>query len=335
MACCSTSRLLLPSSLSGPQALTAISTANGLPLPEWRGARTRQAPLWRHPSGTYPRGFASARTGLTARSGPRLAPVRSRLKRWQAIDIARTFLEKYPLSHLNLRAELLSDYGWAGDQGKLLHRTRSDWYFGYRVGLPPDPYGYHRMSVRELQLRGLLNPDGSPREDDRRTASVHQTWRVWYQTGWAEPEEIASLVQRGELPQEALGWGRQPLEEFILVHARTGAIQPVQSGRGNVRYHHGGLHLTNREDEIDSRWYGAIHAAMKRAEHWIERPIPMKKSSPAPEGNAKHPKDELFHGYTAPNPTPAEQDPSSSGQSIVSGGVLGLAYLYCHNAEGI
>ena len=185
------------------------------------------------------------------------------IEAWQAIDIAKAYLEEYPIEYLNIRAEYMEDFPWNGEFYPNLFSTDDEWHFGYKIGLRysgdlDSPFRYN--SDLDSQSR-TLPPDREPRAG---------TWRVWYQTGWVEHDELATLVSTGKLPAEALEWGRQPLEEWVLVHAMTGKMEPTWYGRDGIIYYGAIEHkFTNIKKNI--RFYSARKAAKERSKLWVKR----------------------------------------------------------------
>lgn len=170
------------------------------------------------------------------------APCFPCLDEWEAMDVAKTYLDTYPISYIGIRAEIAKGFPW---RGKAIRWSRDDseWYFGYRIGL-------------NLEAE---NPDyvaEHPEENDH-------TWRIWFQTGWIETDEIAQAVAKGNLPEEALNWGRQPKEEFVLVHAKTGAVKPVRFGRYEAYYR------PRRDSPLWWKFKKTVKAAEARAKKWL------------------------------------------------------------------
>lgn len=183
------------------------------------------------------------------------------LEDWQAVDIAKAYLKKYPIKFIDVRAEVLTNFRWRGGDKLSWRRTDEEWYYGYKIG---------------LRYNGESPPLGSQKVD-----TEGFTWRVWYQIGWIEENEIASRVKQNQLPLSALEWERQPLEEFILVHARTGRIAPVRTGRENTDYlNRNPLYPLDRTGQMP--FLDAIRAAKERAELWISQPHATPRSQRAP-----------------------------------------------------
>ena len=185
------------------------------------------------------------RVHQTDESSPReqqQAPCVPCLDEWEAIDVAKGFLDEYPIDYIGVRAEIAEGFPWRGS-GIRWSRDDSEWYFGYKIGL-------------KLESENSDFVAEHPEEHDH-------TWRVWYQTGWIERYEIAEVVAAGGLPAEALNWGRQPKEEFVLVHARSGSIKPARFGREEDYY---------GSPRRSPEWWAfkrAVSAAEDRAKMWL------------------------------------------------------------------
>lgn len=57
------------------------------------------------------------------------------IRDWQAIDIAKAYLEEYPIKYLNVRAEYMEDFPWSGKFRAHVYGTDTEWYFGDKIGL--------------------------------------------------------------------------------------------------------------------------------------------------------------------------------------------------------
>ena len=200
----------------------------------------------------------------------RPAPCASCLDEREALDVAQAFLDAFeggkparrqrettfkPEAHL---AEVVKNFPWCGSDQAPWRRVGSVWHFGYAYG---------------VRYSGRL---------DTQDPVADLTWRVWFQTGWIMPDEIAYAVERGFLPEEALDWGRQKRSEILLVHAKTGRVmlpylgrdrwEGVSSGwsrnsnwiRSGTDIHHRPLGEANR-----SSYETAKEIAFRRAKLWL------------------------------------------------------------------
>ena len=193
------------------------------------------------------------------------------LDEWEAIDVAKAYLDAYPIKYMDLRGEVAEDFPWRGSKVIEWSRTNEEWHFGWAIGLR---YFGEKPWWGISKIR--YDPKRYPVQDGT-------TWRIWYQTGWIADWAIAKRVEEGKLPSEALTWGPQPRWEFVLVHARTGAVAPLQQGRISSYY---GEPRLLRPRHFDA--WRAREKAMERARLWL------------PEGNVapleeKVPKTPRFH----------------------------------------
>ena len=186
------------------------------------------------------------------------------IKAWQAIDIAKAYLDKYPIKYLNVRAEYMEGFPWNGEFRPNLSATDDEWHFGYKIGL------WYSGDL-DSPFRYSGSPGSQSRAFPPETEPHAGTWRVWYQTGWVERDEIAKLVSTGRLPEGALEWERQPLEEWVLVHAMTGKMEPTWYGRDGAVY----FDVFERGLK-NMRFHSAQKAAKERSKLWITK----KKGSP-------------------------------------------------------
>ena len=178
------------------------------------------------------------------------------LDEWEAIDVAKAYLDAYPIKYMYLRGEVAEDFPWRGSKAIHWSRTSEEWHFGWAIGLR---YSYESP-------RGTSNIRNDP---ERYPVQDGTTWRIWYQTGWIADWAIANRVKEGKLPSEALTWGPQPRWEFVLVHARTGVVEPLRQGRISTYY---GEWDRNPPGLLLRRHFDAWRArekAMERARLWL------------------------------------------------------------------
>ena len=193
----------------------------------------------------------------------RPAPCAPCLDEWEAIDVAQAFLEKFGSFRFNKKgnkahtAEIVEDFPWRGSERVSWRHVGSVWHFGYGFGVR---YSGEKKWVKE------------------RYPEADHTWRVWFQTGWTMPEEIAYAVDRGWLPKEALEWGRQRRDEFLLVHARTGRVELPRQGRDRWmgrssgwkrKFNYGRPSDDGRSARNWGEYKTAKKAAFQRAKKWL------------------------------------------------------------------
>ena len=239
----------------------------------------------------------------------RPAPCASCLDEREALDVAQAFLDAFeggkparrqrettfkPEAHL---AEVVKNFPWRGSDQAPWRRVGSVWHFGYAYG---------------VRYSGRL---------DTQDPVADLTWRVWYQTGWIMPDEIAYAVERGFLPEEALDWGRQKRSEILLVHAKTGRVMLPYLGRDRWEGASSGWSRNSNETRPsrDIRNWANLRAyetakeiAFRRAKLWLpESADPLLNYHPAPLRDVD------------PEP-PDDEDDEDSGQQRVEHQPRGL-----------
>ena len=161
-----------------------------------------------------------------------------------ALDVAETFLYHMREDYIDVRAELYADIATRNKAAGLAppHRTAMP-------KLPPglvDAPANYSMSSRDLPL--VERPG--------------ETWVVWVQEGWFTGETLDSYISEdGPLPPAAVSWPPLKWENYLLVDARTGAIDTRSMWpRGTAKFR-----------ELNTYGESAHREAASRAEHWIAK----------------------------------------------------------------
>ena len=164
------------------------------------------------------------------------------LNRPGALDVAETFLYHMRREYIGVRAELYAD---------IAARLEA-------AGLPPP----HRTWLPKLPP-GLVDAPADYSMSSRVLPEVErpgETWVVWVQEGWFTGETLESYISEdGPLPPAAASWPALKWETYLLVDARTGAVD------SRVMWRWG----TPRMEDMHAYGDRARREAAKRAEHWI------------------------------------------------------------------
>lgn len=189
------------------------------------------------------------------------APCAGCLDEPAVLEVAEAFLFYVLPDHLGIRAERylasvpddidLGDRKAISDFSRKLRHLR-------RPALPAGLVGAPRINPFGTSVRfgSNVNRGWSFSEE-------LETWIVWVQFGWRSHASVASLVERGELPEVALSWPPLKREMYILVNARTGEITSVE---GIMRGHLRNVDPTGTDLFVPGR-----DAARKRAAAWFAR----------------------------------------------------------------
>ena len=215
----------------------------GLRLPDSGGPRAVEGsapppqgpPAPSAPMATRPAAPAAAVVLPETPREPFAAPCEGCLRKEAALDIAETFLVGVDRNYLQggLRAELYADI--PGDP--------------YAQQLPPLPPGLE--GAPSGYSVGVFLPRLPARERE-------ETWVVWFQTGWLTYSKLEEHIEVGWLPDVARSWPPIKLEHYVLVNARTGALQPD-----------GVYRPTSHGFSETPAMRLATRAARDRADHWL------------------------------------------------------------------
>ena len=177
-------------------------------------------------------------------SGGPAPPCEACLNEPGALDVAETFLYHMREDYIDVRAELYADIAARNEAAGLRppHRTPMP---KLPAGLVDAPVNYSMSS------RGLPEVE-----------RPGETWVVWVQEGWFTGETLESYISEdGPLPPAAASWPPLKWEDYLLVDARTGAVDtrsmwPI----GTAKYR-----------ELNTYGERARREAANRAGHWIAK----------------------------------------------------------------
>ena len=161
-----------------------------------------------------------------------------------ALEVAETFLYHMRAEYIGIRGELYSDIAARLEAAGLAppHRTRLPKLPPGLVDAPAN-YSLSRRYIPEVDRPG-------------------ETWVVWVQEGWYTGDSLDHLISIGDLPAVAASWPPLKWETYLLVDARTGAVDARAMWP-----------LGSPGFRRDMPAYGdlARREAAKRAEHWIAK----------------------------------------------------------------
>ena len=161
-----------------------------------------------------------------------------------ALDVAETFLYHMRAEYIDIRAELYSD---------IAARLEV-------AGLPPP----HKTWLPKLPP-GLVDAPVDYSMSSRRLPEVErpgETWVAWVQEGWFRGKTLESYISEdGPLPPAAVSWPPLKWETYLLVDARSGAVD------ARIMFPPG----TPSRKDLHAYGDRARREAARRAEQWIAK----------------------------------------------------------------
>jgi len=98
----------------------------------------------------------------------------------------------------------------------------------------------------------------------RAVRGAEETWVVWYQTGWLSHENLEAKITWSDWPPVARAWPPLRIDEFVLVHARTGDTRTFDDAYMPPKL----KRLFGRSDAALSH---GKQMAGERAKRWLEQ----------------------------------------------------------------